>query len=486
MKKLLPLFLTFATLVADPIIDPNSLSSTTAKYDGNALHLSGHVVLDHDLGVMQAEEASLERQETGKDFPFSLIQLQKEVLLQLKKGGALRCQNALLDFQALKGELSSSESEKVIFSDSIAHKGGKEIPFRLMSEFINLEIAKTAKSGTTSDYKLEKLKALNDVIIDYANAFTLRADHAQYQNSLDGQKGVVSAFPKNSASHCQLAHEGDLVEATAVHFDLDSSLFSMEQPLGTLLTTLVPHLQKGSLSFRAKELTWDHLNNELNLKGNIQIEESSLGSLTSDGEVKLTQSSLKGKKYLKSIQATGNNMLQFYDQASGKSHTLVSHDSFCLDKDQLSAILKSPLLDDLVPEGKQIHYEGSEIGIDADSAIIDYAIVPSGKLEPASLRLTGNVRIFSKDPSKGERCGLADRLSYSPATETLILSAAPNQHVLFWDKEQALTVSAQEIHITQDPETKKQSVKGVGTVKFSFTPEEQSLFSRLFASYNGA
>jgi len=485
VKKFLPLLLSLTTLYADPLIDPSSLSSTTAKYDGNALLLSGHVVLDHNLGTMHAEEASLERQEIGKDFPFSLIQLQKEVQLQLKGGGALQCANALLDFQSLTGVLTSSNTEKVIFSDTLVRKNNISIPFRLMSHLIDLEIAKTEQPGNKSDYTLDKLRANQDVIIDYANAFTLRADHAEYKNGKEGIKGIVSAFPKNSESSCLLAHEGDVVEAASVHFDLDSSLLSMDQPTGTLLSSLVPHLQKGSLIFRSKELIWDHLNATLTLKGGIQIEESSLGSLTSDGEVILTQGSLKGKKYLKAIRATGNNMLQFTDQTSNQIHTLVSHGSFLLERDQLSAVLKSPLVDDLVPEGKQIHYEESEIGIDADTAIIDYSIMQSGKLEPASLRLAGNVRIASKDLSKGERYGLADRLSYSPATQTLILAADPDQRVLFWDKEQALTVSAQEIHITQDPGTKKQSVKGVGTVKFSFTQEEQSLFSRLFTSYTG-
>jgi hypothetical protein len=71
-------------LLATPLIanapalsDTGSLSSSDASYDGNSLLLTGHVVLDHGLGKMTAEEASLERQEAGKDFPFSLIQLRK-------------------------------------------------------------------------------------------------------------------------------------------------------------------------------------------------------------------------------------------------------------------------------------------------------------------------------------------------------------------------------------------------------------------------
>src|ERR1700722_12401504 len=105
-----------APLMADPpaLPDSGTLSSSDASYDGNSLVLTGHVVLDHGLGKMTAEEASLERQEAGKDFPFSLIHLRKDVLLALKSSAEISCGSALLDFAALKGELSPSENGKVI------------------------------------------------------------------------------------------------------------------------------------------------------------------------------------------------------------------------------------------------------------------------------------------------------------------------------------------------------------------------------------
>ena len=43
--------------------ETGSVSSTNASYDGTALVLTGHVILDHGLGKMTAEEASLQRQE---------------------------------------------------------------------------------------------------------------------------------------------------------------------------------------------------------------------------------------------------------------------------------------------------------------------------------------------------------------------------------------------------------------------------------------
>src|SRR5271170_6814134 len=92
------------------IPEGGSLSSTNASYDGSSLLLTGHVLLDHGLGKMEAEEASLQRQEAGKDFPFSLIQLRKEVVLSLKNSAQITCGSADLDFTALKGILLPSEN----------------------------------------------------------------------------------------------------------------------------------------------------------------------------------------------------------------------------------------------------------------------------------------------------------------------------------------------------------------------------------------
>ena len=108
--------------IAAPLSETGSLSSTDASYDGNALVLTGHVVLDHGLGKMNAEEASLQRQEGGKDFPFSLIHLNKDVLLSLKNNAKLQCESADLDFSALKGLLHAKEGGTVVYTDSIKKK----------------------------------------------------------------------------------------------------------------------------------------------------------------------------------------------------------------------------------------------------------------------------------------------------------------------------------------------------------------------------
>jgi hypothetical protein len=71
-------------------------------------------------------------------------------------------------------------------------------------------------------------------------------------------------------------------------------------------------------------------------------------------------------------------------------------------------------------------------------------------------------------------------VTYSPTTRTFILGADPGKRVLFLNQEENLRVSAQEVHITEDPTTKKQTVKGIGNVQLSFTTEEEALLKKWF------
>ena len=149
------------------------------------------------------------------------------------------------------------------------------------------------------------------------------------------------------------------------------------------------------------------------------------------------------------------------------------------------SIIDSPAKEGTVPLESQLYYEESEMAFYADHASLEYAM-EEGSIQPSSLTLQGNIRLFSHDPAKPPRFGSADRLTYSLTTRTLILSAHPGKKVLFWDETQGMHLSAPEVHIVHDPETKEQSVKGVGAVQFSFTPEEHSKLQHLFPNLKQA
>ncbi|MBS0604988.1 MAG: hypothetical protein JSS60_08155 [Verrucomicrobia bacterium] len=472
---------------APSIPDSGSLSSTDASYDGNSLNLTGHVVLDHGLGKMTAEEASLQRQEAGKDFPFSFIQLRKDVVLALKSSAQISCGSADLDFTSLKGTLLPSENGKVVYTDQIKKKkGGEATALQLSGQCVELNFSKQSFDGKKTDYEIDNILAKEDVVIDYADNFQLLAHHALYRKELSRDnktskrefQGVVTAYPKDELSQCRLSHQGDEIFADMVDIDLINSKLSLLHPKGVLAAAVLPHLQNGEMHFKSDYLYWDQGKNLLTLKGNIAIDEAALGTLHAQDELQITHTVVKGKHVLKGIQAQGPTSLNYKDAHNG-SHKLISYGSVHLDRDKLRATIDSPEKDGAVPLDKQLFYQEEEIAIYADSASLEYSIAGDA-LQPSLLTLKGNIRLFSHDPLKPPRFGTADRLTYSLTTRTLILSANPGKKVLFWDETQGMHLSAPEVHITYDSETKQQNVKGVGTVQFSFTPEEQNKLQQLF------
>ena len=102
------------------------------------------------------------------------------------------------------------------------------------------------------------------------------------------------------------------------------------------------------------------------------------------------------------------------------------------------------------------------------------------------MNLKGNIRLFSHNPKQPPRCGIADRLNYSLTTGTLILAANPGNSVLFWDESQGLRMSASEVHITYDTQSKQHAVKGVGKVQLSLSEQEQQHLKQLFPYYKVA
>ncbi|MFI5334602.1 MAG: hypothetical protein ACHQT8_05505 [Chlamydiales bacterium] len=461
----------------------SAVSSANATYDGNTLVLTGHVLLDHGMGKMAADAARLQRQESGKEFPFSLIELTQNVLLDLKTGAKIECAHAALDFIQLKGLLTSQEGKKVVYSDTV-----KKGPLRLLGKNIDLKIAKKDESKK-NDFAIEAILAKDEVSIEFGKGFVLHADRALYRKE-DAQEGapsqefqgVVTAYPKDAKTPCRLTHEGDLIDAETVDLDLAHQKLSFLHPKGLLTSLLIPGLQKGELKFSSDHLLWDHVKNALTLKGHVKVMESVLGTLSSEGELEILQQEQKQHRLLKAIRTRGTSTLDFKD-ANNRVHHLLGHGPFLFDRERLRATFESPKRNGRVPEERQLFYRSEEISLFANQALMEYT-AQEGGVRPTVLTLTGNIRLFSSDENQ-PRFALGDRLSLSTTTRTLILTADPGKRVLFIDEKQGMRIAAQEVHITRDPETREERVQGVGNVKFSFTDEENSLLKKIFPRFQG-
>ncbi len=480
----IPLFILFGlvALSATPAPDSAAVSSANAVYDGNTLVLTGHVLLDHGLGKMAADTARLQRQEGGKEFPFSLIDLTQNVLLDLKSGAKIECSDAALDFIQLKGLLSSQEGGRVVYSDSV-----KKGLFRLLGKNVDLKIAKKEESDKKSDFEIETILAKENVTIEFGQGFSLDADRAFYRKvqTQEGApskefQGIVTAYPKDAKTPCRLTHGADLIDAETVDLDLVSQRVTLLHPQGVLTSLIAPGMQKGEIKFQSDHLLWDHAKNALTLKGHVKVHESVLGLLTTDGELEITQQQQKQHRLLKSIRARGSSTLDFKDETD-KVHHLLGHGPFHFDRERLRATFDSPKRNGLTVPEKQLFYRSEDLALFANQAQMEYTDA-EGRLRPSVLTLTGNIRLFSADENK-PRFAVGDRMSLSTTTRTLILTANPGKRVLYTDDTQGMKIAAQEVHITRDPETHEERVQGVGNVKFSFTDEENTLLKKLFPHY---
>jgi lipopolysaccharide export system protein LptA len=127
----------------------------------------------------------------------------------------------------------------------------------------------------------------------------------------------------------------------------------------------------------------------------------------------------------------------------------------------------------------QLIYQEEEMTLLADTAQMYYREDEQG-LHPERLELQGHIKIFSQEKEGPTRRGIADTLTYNPETRICILKALPGQKVLFMRDQDQLRISANEVHITYNPVTKEQEVRGIGHIVLSLSPEEQNLLNQVF------
>jgi len=430
--KLSPLLLVLPALLCG-----ETISSKKATYDGNALVLKGDVELDHALGKLSSGNARLEKEE--KDGPFSSISLREDVLISLKNLGKISCETADLNFVSLTGKLLPQMGNLIKF----VNLGPDN--FTLMSQEADLELAKQADS-----YKVTKIHANGTVQVQYGSDFTLDADRATYSSD---EVPYVYAEP-----NCRLVHVDDVIEAEKVELFLGTSTAVLIEPKGLL--------QPQGIKFTCHKMIWENEPQLLTLQGDVSVVEEGIGTLNCEEEVEIHQKKEAGKWILSSMVAKGKTELAYALGADTK-HMLVCYGKMRLEQNKLT--LESP-------QNHPIEYFHDQMKLCSDHAQINYIDKSAEKLQ-----LDGNVQLQIAED--GNRCATADQFVYLPAEEKMILSSKDGANVLFWDKEQQLSISAREVHISRADQ--KETIKGVGNVRFAFSNTENTLLKNLFPFYEG-
>ena len=115
MKSTLLLLAFLSPLIAE--IPSSDVSSDAATFDGDAIVLSGHVQVDHNLGTLKAQRATLNKKETSLEF--STIELEDKVSIFFEPYGNLYSEKAFFDLETLSGTISS-KNYPVIYKNQVA------------------------------------------------------------------------------------------------------------------------------------------------------------------------------------------------------------------------------------------------------------------------------------------------------------------------------------------------------------------------------
>ncbi|MBS0629810.1 MAG: hypothetical protein JSS30_06260 [Verrucomicrobia bacterium] len=428
--------LKIALLLLPVLLSAAEISSKKATYDGNALILNGDVQVDHGLGKLASGSARLEKEE--KDGPFSSIALREDVLITLKNLGKISCATADLNFVAMKGKLLPEVGKLIKF----VNQGPDH--FTLASCQADLEFTKEGES-----YKVHKIDADGQVQVEYGADFKLDADHATYVNEATPH---ITAMPG-----CVLTHHDDRIEAEKVELFPNTATAVLMGPKGVL--------NPRGMTFSCKKMTWENEPQQLTLQGNVTVRDTELGTLHCDDEVELNQKQLDGKWVLSSMVANGKTEL-----TTRFKQLLICYGQMRLDQERQLLTLESP-------QHRPIEYLHDQMKLCSDYAQLEY----STEYDPEKLELSGNVQLQIEET--GSRCARADQFIYFPNEEKMILSSKTGGNVLFWDKNQDLSISAREVHIARVDQ--KEIIKGVGSVRFAFSTTENELLQKLFPFYKG-
>ena len=124
---------------------------------------------------------------------------------------------------------------------------------------------------------------------------------------------------------------------------------------------------------------------------------------------------------------------------------------------------------------KQIYYNDGMGRAYANIVVLEY----TEGMEPKKLSLIGNVKIMNREGVLTQYI-LADRADYLFESLQTNITADKGNRVILFDRPNNLHVSAPGIKITKNPETKKDSIQGIGDVRFQLVEEELELIRKSF------
>lgn len=478
----------------DPVDDyVMSVDSDFADYNGKKITLNGNVVVEHELGRISANWMELSPETIQKKISFNQLEMKDGVKISLKDGGQLCCANANINYLTLQGHFQGdTQQEFVTYTESCPDKAGVPIPLVVKSRQMLIKIDRNEISAEKSPQSsISAIISDDSVTVSYNNDFIAAADHATYQRQDNSKKskqmqGLISLRAAEQNGHCQVRNSnGDMIKANNICIDTINHTLLFGYPRGAIYLAR----EKGAkerIDFAGETMIWDEQQNLLVLRDHVVVSHMGMGQLLTDKEIRIKRHYIDGLKQLHSIESLGPTTLTYADETKEVAHTLICHGTVFVDHQLLRTTMDSPIDENgNVIAGMQVYFQDNMGDIYADKLQIIYAII-NHAIVPTKLLLEGHVHIFNRctiDPEREspyQQYAIADTVDYTPQAKEISLSAKENERVLFFDKVNNLQVSAPGLKIRRDQTTKKESIQGIGNVRFNFVEKEFDEMDKYF------
>ena len=455
-----------------------------AEYQANQVLLIGHVEAEHNLGRLSAQRACIlsspeQRQQC------SLLQLFDQVEIDLAQGGALKCDRADIHLDAMSGHFRGGASEPfALYSDIRYSSSGKQIPLRISSDLITVQISTDrTPAKPTPQHFLSHLVAQGSVAMHYGDAFQAYSDRAIYRDSDRGTaleddqlSGMIYLVPEGPTGTCEIRHvRGDHITARLIRIDADRENLFFDRPIGQVFFQDDDGMLD-RISFQAEALHWDEAKHLLKLQHEVELRDLGMGAMYAEEEVEVAFDQASEEHEVLWIRAHGPTHLVFEDDEESQPRQLYCFGGGEVDNRSFQVQLKSPREDGVVPHDKQIRYKDAVGEAQADDVTVLYRYVEND-LVPTKILIVGNVYMVNhapfdpKDQTPVLQYAKADAVEYDPEAQEMLL-IGKGRRVLFFDKLNNVQVSAPAIRMSRDKVTGKDSVQGIGDVRFRLIGKE--------------
>lgn len=475
-------FILFLSLITASLFgqeEPMKVNSGEAEYNGREISLVGDVVVQHGLGKISAHRFTVTPSDEDKKNKFSNLSMSEDVEIEFQGGGKLRCETANVDYEKLHGTfLGNPEKPDVVYTNWDFPEESLLRP-QLIVKGDQFQVDFIRPSDNAHKVELDRIQIDGNVRVQYNQDYYLKADQAFYQRNHSDDKDLMSGTLLLTAKNfCEATNQnGDQILAKKITVDVKNKKIILFEAQGAL-TQHGPSDSTHKLKFASSQLILDDIDQSLHLNGNVTVNQDDEFYLKTDHAAIIDFLTADGKRVLRSLKCPKESELAYHDLKKESLHSAKCFGMLFIDHENSQIWMYSPK-DPYgnVPEGKQVFFDDLMGEISADEVHVTYE-KKERQMMPLKVDMAGHVQIFNRfdghvqESSSVLQYTLADRMEYIPALQDMTLSGENGNRVLFFDKINSLQMSAPALKIHFDKTTMKESIQGMGDVRFTFIERE--------------